>query len=156
MDVSVLFNPLNWNYEHFASMVLVSITLVVAIKMAIGGIKNTKFVVKQECNTQISHNNEHINLSLVTIVATVPLILIYFAQLIGLDDVLGIQPLLAHLDSVFESAVLYCLLWAIKHIAVEEDPLSKFYVYAGPKHRERRKENKPVKVERRKVNRRSQ
>jgi len=152
MDFINLLNPSHWEYEHFTSMILVSVTLAIAIKMAVGGIKNTKFAVKQECNTQISHNNEHINLSLVTIVATVPLILIYLAQLIGLDNALGVQSLLAHLDSIFESAVLFCLLWAIKHIAIEEDPLSKFYVYADPVHRERRKENKPVKVERRKIN----
>ena len=151
-----MLNPLNWEYEHFASMVLVSITLFIAIKMVFGGIKNTKFVIKQNCKTQISHNNEHINLSLVIIVSAVPLIIVYLFQLLGIDNLLGIQPILAHLDSIFETAVLFCLLWAIKHIAVEEDPLSKFYVYADKKHRERRKEDKPVEVERRKNTRRSQ
>jgi len=145
---SELFNPMNWEYVHLPGVIVCLLIICKAIMIAGSAIKNTSLVEKQRCKVQLSHNNEHIHLSLLTVLALCPLLIVYTAQLIRIDTNNGIIILLSHLDSIFEIGLLCILLWALKHIADEEDPLSEFYAY-NRADAERRKERRLIEKDRR-------
>lgn len=143
-----VLHVLEWNFEHLVRLAITLLCIYVSVKLVMSAIKNTKIAVNSGISDVVAHNHEHLALGLLSVLASIPVAILNFVQLIGVYDNTYADNILLHLDGAFGSITVLALSWALWHTRLEETSNSHHYVYTK-EYIDRRTSDRSIKKDRR-------